>query len=189
MIVKICKLTGSLVISALIIYGAVVCYWLLYPYNIIDVDSIVIQNQDKTVKQGGTLIYQIKYTKFQDIVGVVHRQLVNTYTITYSDAVGMAPIGSNITNTHLPVPLYASPGKYHLLWRVTHSVNPMRSITETAWSDEFEIIPSDEAVKSGKIDVPEQYTTPPKRKSTIKSEWPKKEKSCLSHNMVMGQEG
>ena len=186
---KIIKVIGSIVICCLIIYGAVVSYWLLYPYNVIDVDYIRIQNPGKVVKQGGTLIYEIKYTKFMDIVGTVHRQLVNTYTITYSDAVGMAPVGSNVTNTHLPVPLYASPGKYHLLWRVTHSVNPMRSITETVWSDEFEITPSDETVKSGKIDIPEEYMTPPKKKVTIKSEWPKKGKSCLSHNMVMGLEG
>ena len=178
-----------MIIAGLIIYSTVVAYWLLYPYNVIDIDSIVIQNKDKTVKQGGTLIYEIKYIKYMDIVGTVHRQLVNTYTITYSDAVGMNPPGKQVTNTHLPVPLYASPGKYHLLWRVTHQVNPMRSITETVWSDEFEITPSDETVKSGKIDIPEEYMTPPKKKVTIKSEWPKKGKSCLSHNMVMGLEG
>jgi hypothetical protein len=97
-------------------------------------------NPDKIVKQGGVLIYEIKYHKFMDIVGTVHRQLVNTYTITYSDAQGMAPVGEGVTKTHLPIPAYASPGKYHLLWRVTHPCNPMRSVTETVWSDEFEII-------------------------------------------------
>jgi hypothetical protein len=140
-VTTVTKLLGTMALSALIIYGAVVCYWLIYPYNVIDVESITIQNPGKVVKQGGVLMYEIKYKKFMDIVGTVHRQLVNTYTITYSDAIGMSPIGERSTTTHLPVPLYASPGKYHLLWRVTHPVNPMRSVTESVWSDEFEIIP------------------------------------------------
>ena len=179
----------TLLISGLIIYSSVVAYWLLYPYNVIDVEYIKIKNQGKTVKQGGTLIYEIKYTKFNDIVGIVHRQLVNTYTITYSDAIGMNPPGQQTTNTHLPVPLYASPGKYHLLWRVTHPVNPMRSITETVWSDEFEIIPGDDSVKKDKIDIPEENLFQPKKKNKVRSEWPKKEKNCISNSLAIGQEG
>ena len=140
------RVVGMFVVISLLCYGLVVSYWMLYPYNVIDVDHITIQNKDKVVKQGGVLIYEIQYTKYLDIVGTVHRKLVNTYTITYSDAVGMSPVGSATTNTHLPVPAYATPGKYHLLWRVTHKVNPMREIVETVFSDEFEIVAGDNTV-------------------------------------------
>ena len=128
-----------LLICITIGYGATVTYWLLYPYNVIDVDYIKIMNPNKTVKQGGTLIYEISYTKYMDINGVVSRRLINTYTISYSDMAGISPPGSRITHTHLPIPVYASPGKYHLIWTVRHPVNPMRSVSETTWSDEFTI--------------------------------------------------
>ena len=133
------KIAKYLLIIIVVSYGCTVSYWLLYPYNVIDVDYIKIMNPDKTVKQGGTLIYEISYTKYMDINGVVSRRLINTYTISYSDMAGISPPGSRITHTHLPIPVYASPGKYHLLWAVKHSVNPMRSISETIWSDEFTI--------------------------------------------------
>ena len=132
-----------LIIPPLMIYACTVVYWLAFPYKVIDVNSITIQNTDKVVKQGGVLIYKIDYAKHMDIVGTVHRQLVNTYTITYSDTVAMSPVGAKVTNTHLPIPEYASPGTYHLLWKVKYQVNPMRSIIVTVLSDEFFVVRGD----------------------------------------------
>jgi hypothetical protein len=167
-------------LSVMIGYGVTVCYWLLWPYNIIDVHSIKIMNPNKTVKQGGTLIYEIDYTKYKDIVGIVSRQLVNTYTITYSDAVGMAPVGSRKTQTHLPVPLYASPGKYHLLWTVRHPINPMRSVAESAWSDEFQVVEGD---------VPEQIDKGDKGDTGEKGEKGDKGDSVKGEKGIPGEKG
>lgn len=130
-----------IVTSVFIVYAGVVTYWLLYPYNVIDVHSIVIQNQDKQVQQGGTLVYRIDYTKHVDMIGVVSRKLVNDYTIIYSDIPNMSDIGPDAVNIPLPVPEYASIGKYRLQWKVRYQVNPMRSVIETVWSDEFFVTP------------------------------------------------
>ena len=143
MIKRIIATLKMLVMVALLSYALLVCWWLLYPYNVIDVYSITIMNPGKKVVQGGTLIYAIDYQKYADIVGTVSKKLINDYTIMYSDSPGMNVPGPRRTEKiPLPVPEYASPGKYRLMWRVSHPVNPMRSIVETAYSDEFEVTPS-----------------------------------------------
>ena len=140
------------ILLSLAVYGGVVSFWLLYPYNVIDVKSIIIQNPGKVVKQGGVLIYETDYVKYYDIVGTISRKLVNTYTIGYSDTPATSPAGSGKPKIHLPIPAYATPGKYHLLWKVSHPVNPMRSITETVWSDEFTVIVDESLTKGDKGD-------------------------------------
>lgn len=146
---NIFKTSVSLLIAVCILtYASVVSYWLLYPYNVIDVHSITVMNQNKIVKQGGTLIYEIDYTKWLDAPGVVSRRLINTYTISYSDMTAHVPTGSRITQTHLPIPAYASPGRYHLLWTVRYQVNPMRYLTETIYSDEFFVF-TDKSINQG----------------------------------------
>jgi len=111
---------------------------------VIDVHSIVIENEGKKVEQGGTLVYGLDYTKHLNLPGTVSRQLVNSFTITYSDISGISPVGSRVSHTFLPIPEYASPGKYRLRWTVRYQVNLMRFIYETAWSDEFEVIAAEE---------------------------------------------
>ena len=130
--------------TILVFYGLTVCWWLIYPYDVIDVHSIVIENEGKKVEQGETLVYGLDYTKHLNLPGTVSRQLVNSFTITYSDISGISPVGSRVSHTFLPIPKYASPGKYRLRWTVRYQVNLMRFIYETAWSDEFEVIAAKE---------------------------------------------
>ena len=169
------KIARYLLIVIVVSYGCTVSYWLLYPYNVIDVDYIKIMNPNKTVKQGGTLIYEISYTKYLDINGVVSRRLVNTYTISYSDMAGISPPGSRITHPHLPIPVYASPGKYRLLWTAKYQVNPMRYDIEKVWSDEFTVITDETKADNEKIDYNKQGEM-----EATKSTGKKKEKDWLN---------
>ena len=130
---------GVILSTILVFYGLTVCWWLIYPYDVIDIHSLVIENEGKKVEQGETLVYGLDYTKHLNLPGTVSRQLVNSFTITYSDISGISPVGSRVSHTFLPIPEYASPGKYRLRWTARYQVNLMRFIYVTEWSDEFEV--------------------------------------------------
>jgi hypothetical protein len=146
-------LTKAITATILVVYGVVVSYWLLYPYNTIDVDPIVIVNPNKTVKQGGVLHYRITYDKHDSVPGIIHRQLVGAFTVLYADTPGMNEAGKGSIVTPLPIPAYAEPGKYRLLWRSDYPVNPMRHDYDIVWSDEFEIVADPNRSKGEKGDT------------------------------------
>ena len=125
---------------AVISWACVACFWLLCPYEPIVVEPIKIMNKDRVVQQGGTLIYRLAYDKKINIQSTVKRQLVNTYTITYTNVPGVARPGKGVAHTSLPVPKYASPGLYVLRWSSTYQVNPLRSITVSLDSEQFQVI-------------------------------------------------
>jgi hypothetical protein len=120
-------------------------YWSMWPYNLMEIHSIEILNVDKTVEQGGTLAYHIKWTKHTDKQGVVRRYFVNGHKFPLDDddgVMGSAPKGPGEADIFMPVPLNTPCGRGRMQFTVTYPVNPIRTVTMPiipAYSDEFTV--------------------------------------------------
>jgi hypothetical protein len=141
--------TATLFLFSFIVYGCVVAYWLLYPYEPITVSCIKILNQDKTVKAGEHLIYKIEYKKNMDVVGILNRKLVNDVKIDLSDQYATASIGTGKDVVYIRIPHYADTGTYYLWWSARYQVNPIREIVVNKKSEVFTIIRAVEPGKQG----------------------------------------
>jgi hypothetical protein len=150
------KLFGVMV-ALLIVLSAgfgLLIYWSMWPYNPMEIHSIEILNSEKTVEQGGTLAYHIKWTKHTDKQGVVRRYFVNGHKFPLDDddgTVGSAPIGPGEADIFMPVPLNNPCGKGRMQFTVTYQVNPIRVVTmpiTPAYSDEYMV--TEKSIRQGK---------------------------------------
>ena len=124
--------------------ACVTTYWLVYPYDVITVESpIKIMNTGRMVEPGGMLVYKISYNKKMNINGIVSRKIVNTFKIDYKDTLATAPIGKDSDEILLPVPMFSMPGEHYLFWSASYKVNPLRTIVVTVESERFFVIGKD----------------------------------------------
>jgi hypothetical protein len=135
-------------VALLIIFASgcgVLIYWLNWPYNPIEIHSIEILNLNKTVEQGGTLAYHIKWTKYTDKQGVVRRYFVNSHKFPLDDddgSIGSAPKGPGEADIFMPVPNNNPCGKGRMQFTSTYLMNPIRPVTAPiipAYSDEYTV--------------------------------------------------
>jgi hypothetical protein len=128
-------------VAIFIAYTGVFSYWLFWPFQpLVITGPIEILNKGKVVKAGDVLIYRIQYEKKINITGKLVRKLINDTKIDLRDSDANAPIGKDKDCVPIHIPQYATPGKYHLWWSVTYKVNPIREITVSKESEEFEVI-------------------------------------------------
>ena len=141
---KIGSALMTIFFAAFIVYSCVVAWWLFYPYNPITVERpIKIINSEKTVKQGGVLVYKVKYKKHMNITGTLSRKLINSFKLDLRDAVANAAVGPDCDQVKVDIPKNADPGKYYLWWSVSYKVNPLRIVTVSVESEPFEVIAID----------------------------------------------
>ena len=112
-------------------------YWLIYPYNPVDLYSIKI---DSPVVASSVLKYKISYCKYTDLPSTSVRQLVDGIIIFFPEIVTNNPEGCSESERFLELPTYIPSSKYHLRISVSYKVNPLRSITKTITSNEFQLI-------------------------------------------------
>jgi hypothetical protein len=112
-------------------------FWIFYPYKPIAIHKISILNLDKKVLAGDYIVYQMDYTKYVDLDGAMTRKLVNEFIIDLTDTITTNPVGTGVNRMIIPIPKYADPGKYKLRFTITYKVNPIRSVTIDAESEEF----------------------------------------------------
>lgn len=144
----------NLFLFLLCIYTATLGFWLIYPYTPITVESpILITNPNKQVKAGEELVYKITYEKKMDIHGILTRKLINEFKIDLADSPAASPVGKDSDKVPIPIPRGADPGKYRLWWSATYKVNPIRTVTVSAESEEFEIVANLDEWKGEKGDI------------------------------------
>jgi hypothetical protein len=136
-----------LFVIVVVVSFSVCGWWVYYPYEPIVVKSLKIMNPDKKVVAGKHLTYCIEYEKKMNVHGVLVRKLLNDFIIDLRASDGTAPIGKDKVKVEISIPPYAAPGKYTLWWASTYKVNPLRSVTVTAESDEFEIVENHELLR------------------------------------------
>ncbi|MFH0766314.1 MAG: hypothetical protein V2A61_07830, partial [Calditrichota bacterium] len=139
-------------------------YWLWYPYDPITVEKpIKIANLNKQVIAGGRLFYEIKYKKNMDVTGTLSRKLINKWEIDLADSVVTAPPGKDGDFVPLTIPSFSEPGKYKFRWSASYKVNPVRTVTVSVESEEFEVILNPNIlVKGPKGDIGKQGPEGPK---------------------------
>jgi hypothetical protein len=142
------KLFGlMLVLLAIFSTGvALFIYWSWWPYDPITIHSIEILNNGKTVEQGGTLAYRIKWTKRTDKQGKVSRYFVNGHKHPLDDSDDKNPVsappGSGEADIFANVPESTPIGRGRMQWCVAYPVNPIRNESypkPPAYSDEFTV--------------------------------------------------
>ena len=117
-----------------------ITFWLFWPYEPIVIHSVEITNQGD-VYAGEWLRYQTNYTKETAYpVEYVVRQLVDGAVIVLaSGAKSRLPVGEKSVAVAVKIPGFACEGTYHLHLTAAYQVNPIRTFSVTAVSEEFEI--------------------------------------------------
>lgn len=149
------------VIACYFIAG-VIAVALFWPVKTLEIKNyspdapITIQNKD--VRPGDRLIYELDYCKYSDGPVTVHRTLIDGQVVTLTDTQGQLPLGCHSsTIATAVVPETINPGKYYLDVTVEYKINVIRTQYVHYHTDYFVVI--------GKPRVPlqtgqESYGTP-----------------------------
>jgi hypothetical protein len=128
----------GILFAGMCLYG----YW-MFP---VGPKAIVIHNAanvsvDKEVYHPGDRIhYTLDYCKEASSPARVHRTLVNSIKISYTEILSDLPTGCRkITVSDLEIPEFATPGIYHLESTSERQVNPLRTEYTTWRSVDFRI--------------------------------------------------
>ena len=126
--------------TALILLG--LSYWLYWPYKVVEVKNspYPILNANKQVEVGTLLKHQVEYCKYVDLQSTTTRQFVNNLIFTMPDTVQNNELGCHTIVANTLVPMELPPGKYYLRIIKNYKVNPIRTITETFRTEEFEVV-------------------------------------------------
>jgi len=117
-----------------------VAYWMLYPYKPVvfnDPEFPIINN---IVKQGQMLIYTSNYCKYMNIPAQVTRTFANEILYVTPSTITNRPMGCNIIHISVLVPQELPIGTYQLQQTYVFQVNPIRQITITEKTEEFQVI-------------------------------------------------
>jgi len=114
-----------------------VIYWLVYPYNPVDINSVTLQS--KTVKAGGTLFYTVDRCRNTDAVVEVTRFLVDGVKISYPVTSAQANKGCEVNTYPISIPDYTPAGIYHFEFTYKFQVNPLRIVQITVQTEQFNI--------------------------------------------------
>ena len=116
-------------------------YWLLWPYNPLEIKNIEITNYDRVAYAGEYLEYEIDYYKKKRYpVLKVTRQLVDGSIILLPPPPGhVIPVGRHkvLSRAKIPDYCYAAMFVFHIT--VSYQVNPIRTITVDFTTTPFEV--------------------------------------------------
>jgi hypothetical protein len=117
------------IISALGIM-VLVGFWLLYPYKIITFsdDKFPIMNENKTVKQGESIVYRAKYCKFIAVPSETTRSFVDGIIYTTPSVGSNKVVGCGDNLVFVEVPKTIPAGKYTIQMLYRFRINPLRTI-------------------------------------------------------------
>jgi len=131
---------------AFLVLWSYVGFVLFYPYKPLIIHSdLKIMNENKQVQPNQFVIYEINYTKNSLKTERVIRQLINEFIIVIPSYESCLKVGIHKIKRKMNIPAFAPPGKYkiHIIYALKVSDFPIRNISVSAWSEEFEVIKGD----------------------------------------------
>jgi hypothetical protein len=137
-------LVGMLVIFS-VTFG-VCAFWLLWPYDPITIRSIVLTNENKTIRQGECLRYRVTGFKHTDKPGRLMRYWVNGHKFPLEDdtdggSLVQGPKGPIDVEIILKTPEITPVGTGRMQWSVAYQMNPLRNFhVPPAYSDEGRVV-------------------------------------------------
>lgn len=138
---KIFNSISYLVIIIALLFSVVVFYWLLFPYRVIEFNVLPHVIENKQVKSGEYLIYEVDYCKFTKIVPIISKYFVDG--LLYSTPETLATVkgvgcGKNRVQVYVPKALPL--GKYRMETIYRYKVNPLRTIDVKTTTEDFEVV-------------------------------------------------
>ena len=140
------KLTGivlNLILIGILVIIALILYWSLRPYNVIEyqVDYFEMQKDEYVV--GEPLTYRIAFCKKGNYTGTVIRTLHDGIIYIFPEIISKSPQGCiDQISTTTVVPNVPT-GEYVYEDTVIYQVNPIREISYTMKSTPFKIVNND----------------------------------------------
>lgn len=121
-----------------------VMIWEFYPYNVLELKKEPLTILTPLVPINGTLEYRMEYCKesrYSELHSVTELAFVDHLIHLMPSYVGPIPVGCHVGETGgvvftISVPKI-TPGKYHLDMQRTYKVNPFRTITIKASTEDF----------------------------------------------------
>jgi hypothetical protein len=130
-----------LTLAAALGLSLLVSYWLIWPYEVLTVVAPATMTRD-TYTAGDYAPYRLQYAKHMDVVGQLSRALVDGVRINYPTIRTRLPEGSGtVCVNDLRIPLYVPAGRYHFEVTAEYQVNPLRTVTVTYDTEEFDVLP------------------------------------------------
>lgn len=117
-------------------------YWYLYPYRTLELNTKTypILNENKVVKQGERLIYQVDACKYTDVIPDLTKFFVDGVIYETPKSIGAIEKGCHVKNIDVYVPRAIPTGVYHMKFVARYEVNPIRTIEVINYSDEFRVV-------------------------------------------------
>jgi len=120
---------------------AVIIYWLTFPYKVIDFNDGAFRVNNKQVRQGEYLSYEVSYCKYTESLAEVTISFVDgiIYT-TPRDPQAFYELGCHTKTILLYIPKALPGGKYYLNHNFNFELNPIREVNINAQTEMFEVL-------------------------------------------------
>lgn len=139
---KIINILSWIVIVSMMALILLFGFWYLYPYNLIEFKSPVytVLNENKTVKSGEILKYEVDYCKYTDLDPVVTKWYVDGLVYQTPEGRGVIFPGCRKQIVNNLVPENLLPGEYYIKIFIDYEVNPIRHIIYENRTEKFTVL-------------------------------------------------
>jgi hypothetical protein len=134
-------LSVTTIILAAVMIGYVLFYS-LYPFQTVDYSNspFPILNENKIVRAGEEIKYEVKYCRYTDLVTHATRSLENDRIYTFQNIDVKSPEGCHTSITGVLIPKDITPGTYKLVSTLTWNINAFRAVVKQVETEEFIVI-------------------------------------------------
>lgn len=117
-------------------------YWLIRPYNPIEFKNLPHKVENKVVKSGGYLVYDVDYCKYTNHIPTVSRTFVDglSYPLYENRPATEKPTGCRVNKVQIYIPKGLPLGEYFLKTTFHYRFNPVRWLDITTETEKFTIV-------------------------------------------------
>ena len=137
---KIYYAASMVILAAAFILITYISCMLFYPYNLLEANSQPFEVITKDVRAGEDLVYVTDICKFTDAKAVMTHEFINGIIYSAPSVESNVEAGCYNQEAAVHVPETLLPSTYHMRIIVTYKINPLREITYTYKTEEFNII-------------------------------------------------
>ena len=136
---KFFKIYSCLVLLTAFVVMFVIGFWLMYPYNPLVIKSNYLPTDKVSYRAGESLSYTLDYCKNVDKTVLVSRAFIDGVVYSLPDITANNTVGCNKVRIWMIVPNLPD-GTYKIKISYTYQLNPLREITITTYTNEFQVI-------------------------------------------------
>jgi hypothetical protein len=118
---------SMIVLILVMVFMAVVLFWLLYPYKVVEVTNLRVTPVQATT--GTTLHATFHVKKYTDDTGVVNWALQDGVNYVLLSGTTSSKKGEFDTERAILINVDVPAGKYHLILSGSYKVNPVKTVT------------------------------------------------------------